>query len=448
MSPSKRALLYLSAWAVLAVIVALLKIMAASFDWPASYADLSFQMWFYSGLTLAGLALIDWIVLLNEPKPLAVRDVNTNVAVGSKTQVKIKLKHYCRRRLDLVVNDHYPEHSSITDLPQTVKLPAKQTATVTYHLSIQKRGDAQFSFVRILRQSWLGLWQQVVLASAPESVKVYPNFAAIHHYLLLSADQQQSQMGIRKSQRRGDGLEFHQLREYRLGDSLRQIDWRASSRLNKLISKEYQEEKDQNIVFLLDCGRRMRTQDDQLSHFDHSLNAMLLLAYIGLKQGDAVGLATFGGLSRWLPPQKGTYFINSLMNQVYDCHPTLNASDFIEAATTLNSKIRKRSLVVLISNCRNEDWIELEPAVRLLRQHHLVLLANLKEQSLESVLETPIEKFEDAQRYAETCQFIAQRQQLIANCVNQGVVTVDTTPKRLATEIVNEYFKIKRSGKL
>ena len=90
--------------------------------------------------------------------------------------------------------------------------------------------------------------------------------------------------------RRGEGLEFHQLREYREGDSQRQIDWKATSRSGQLISREYQDERDQQIMLLIDCGRRMRAQDDELSHFDHVLNAALLLAYVGLRQGDAVGL--------------------------------------------------------------------------------------------------------------------------------------------------------------
>ncbi|WMS85824.1 DUF58 domain-containing protein [Pleionea litopenaei] len=448
MRPSVVALYSIAVWIALALVTATLKVLASSFDWDASYAETFYQIWYWFGIGLGGVAILDLISMRLESVPQAYRSVNKNVAVGSQTKVQLNVRHKNSRKINFIVNDHYPEHSQVEDLPQSLILDQGQVAKLQYSLRVLKRGDASFGKIRVISRSRFNLWDKVTICGSEETIKVYPNFAAIHHYLLLSADQQQSQMGIRLSQRRGDGLEFHQLREYRIGDSIRQIDWRASSRLNKLISKEYQEEKDQNIVFLLDCGRRMRTQDDQLSHFDHSLNAMLMLGYIGLKQGDAVGLSTFGGLSRWLPPQKGTYFINSLMNQVYDCHPTLQASDFIEAATELNKRIRKRSLVVLISNCRNEDWVELEPAIRLLNRHHLVMLANLREQAIDDIMDTPVDSFESAQRYAETSQFFAQRQSLNTQCSVQGVVSVDTAPKHLATEIVNQYFKIKRSGKL
>ena len=80
-----------------------------------------------------------------------------------------------------------------------------------------------------------------------------------------------------------EGMEFHQLRDYRQDDAPKQIDWKASARVGRLISRDYQDERDQQIVFLLDCSARMRARDGDLSHFDHTLNALLLLAYVALR---------------------------------------------------------------------------------------------------------------------------------------------------------------------
>jgi uncharacterized protein (DUF58 family) len=103
-------------------------------------------------------------------------------------------------------------------------------------------------------------------------------------------------LGAHLRRRRGEGTDFHQLRDYREGDSLRQIDWKAS-RARRLISRDYQDERNQQVMLLLDTGRRMlpasaRRRD---SHFDHVLNASLVLAYLALRQGDAVGLLRHGG---------------------------------------------------------------------------------------------------------------------------------------------------------
>ncbi len=448
MRPARRLILIIVVWLLLAVVSGLLLMTEAYFESLPKFSDWGLMIWHGFGVLILLVSLFDVLSLRKLSQLKAERNVSQNIAVGAPSQVEVKVINPGITTVTVLVNDHFPEHCEVEGLPERVTIPPKSHAIIGYQLKILQRGDAQFGRIILLSDSKLGLWQRRLLSGLPTQVKVYPNFAAIHHYILLSADQQTTQMGIRLSQRRGDGLEFHQLREYRIGDSLRQIDWRATSRLNKLISKEYQEEKDQNIVFLLDCGRRMRTQDDELSHFDHSLNAMLLLAYIGLKQGDAVGFMSFGGVSRWLAPAKGTQFINTLLNQVYDCHPTLHASDFIEAATELNKRMRKRSLVVLVSNLRDDDITELQPALRLLNQHHLVLLANLREEALDRIVNHPVTDVEQAITYAETLEFLKHRQQVQMSCARQGVIALDTVPKQLATRLVNSYFEIKRSGRL
>src|SRR3546814_1609095 len=101
------------------------------------------------------------------------------------------------------------------------------------------------------------------------------------------------------------------MREYRIGDSLRQIDWKATARALKLISREYQDEKNQQLIVVLDTGRRMMAREPAtaqgtraLAHFDHALDASLVVSYLALRQGDAVGLYATGGDERWVAPQR------------------------------------------------------------------------------------------------------------------------------------------------
>ena len=137
-----------------------------------------------------------------------------------------------------------------------------------------------------------------------QTVRIYPNFSVLTRFAILATDNRLSQIGMLQRRRRGEGLDFHQLREYREGDVQRQIDWKASARMPRLISREYQDERDQQVLLMLDCGRRMAARDDALSHFDHAVNAALLLAYVSLRQGDAVGLLTMSGETRWMAPRK------------------------------------------------------------------------------------------------------------------------------------------------
>jgi uncharacterized protein (DUF58 family) len=255
-------------------------------------------------------------------------------------------------------------------------------------------------------------------------------------------------MGVRRQVRRGQGLEFHQLREYRQGDSLRQIDWKNTARLRRPIAREYQDERDQEVVVLIDCSRRMLARDGELSHFDLTLNACLLLTYVALRQGDAVGLGTFGGARRWLKPTKGRDHLTRVLNTLYDLHPTTGAPDFTEAVHGLLRRQRKRALVVLLTNLRDEDNGDLGPAVQVLGRRHLVLVVNLLERALDAALERPVDGFEQALRAAAIHLYQADQRRALDRLTALGVERLDIAPEDLSVELVNRYLEIKAGGRL
>ncbi len=201
------------------------------------------------------------------------------------------------------------------------KYTARGWTEFRYRARPLRRGPASLGACHLREASLMGLWRFQLRAGAPSPVRVFPNFSPVKKYAELAVGHRLSQMGIHRRRRRGEGREFHQLREYREGDSLRQIDWKATARLRRLISKEYQEERDQQVVLLLDCGRRMRGCEpgqEAVSHFDQTLTALLLLSFVALREGDAVGLLTFGSEARWMPPRKGRAALDDLMERLYD----------------------------------------------------------------------------------------------------------------------------------
>jgi uncharacterized protein (DUF58 family) len=192
----------------------------------------------------------------------------------------------------------------------------------------------------------------------------------------------------------------------------------------------------------------MRARDHGLNHFDHALNSSLLLSYVALRQGDSVGLMSFGAETRWFPPSKGVQAFGRLVSRVYDLQSSTAGSDYSEAAQDFSRKQRRRALVVLLTNLRNENLDDLSSAVKLLRQRHIVLLANLRENWLDETLTTPIQDRSDTMSYLGTQQFLQQRKQTMQRLRNLGVIAFDTTPQELPAALVNHYYAIKRSGAL
>ncbi len=434
MRPTRLTLRLLLAWLVLAIMSAF---------WPS----LS-EVWKWASVLLAAILWIDAFDAFKRPNLGISREVNHNLPIYSWSEVTQKIHNRSGNRLSLLVRDYYPTDFLVRRKPESFDIESGQSIKLRYQVKPMSRGNYLFSGTDVLRRSTFGFWQRRCFYSVETPIRVYPNFAEITRYILLATDNRLSQLGIKKRQRRGEGNEFHQLREYHLGDSLKQIDWKASSRFRKLISREYQDERDQQIIFMLDCGRRMRHADHEITHLDQALNAMLLLSYIAVQQGDSIGFKSFAGNSRWMPPQKGPQTVNAILNKTYDLPSTLDSADYLSAAQEVLKLNRKRALIVIISNTRDDDLSNIVSAIRLLGTRHLVVLADLKEQSIGEVKKQQISDLDSALQFHANEQYIRQRQENHRQLRKLGVYCLDVTAKQLPVRLVNEYLAIKSSQRL
>ncbi len=415
---------------------------------PVAWPELTLW-WLLAGGLLCALVAWDAFALHLRP-PLAVERILAPILpLGVWRPVRLRFDNPQQQPAALTVFDHYPSAAAeCADLPRRFIVAANGWTELTYRVRPLARGEWTFAPVQVWLDSPRGLWQRNDRLGEPTTVRVYPDFAAIARYIRLTADRREALLGIHRHRRRGEGQDFLQLREYRIGDSLRQIDWKATARVGKPIAKEYQEERQQTVLFLLDCSRRMRAQDDALSHFDHALNALILLAYVALRQGDAVGVQSFGGERCWLTPRSGPRMLIALIEGIYPLQPTLEPPDYAEAVNLMLARQRKRALIVLLTNLRDEDQDELWPAVALLRRRHLLLIANLREPILDDLLAQPIHDLPQAQLYATTCHYLLHRERVQGELRQRGAIVLDVSPDRLPAVMVNQYLDLKRGGRL
>jgi uncharacterized protein (DUF58 family) len=404
--------------------------------------------WFAVAAVVLVISLGDALAALRLPAPPALRRVPASLAVGVRTEVLLRIANPERRALRLEVHDHHPASFEAEGLPRRLALAPSQWTEVRYQVRPVARGEARFERAELRIFSPLGLWQAKRRSGEEQAVRVYPNFRALAKYTLLATDHRLSQIGVLQVRRRGEGTEFHQLREYRQGDPQRALDWKATARTARLIAREYQEEKDQRVLLVIDCGRRMASKDDDLSHFDHTLNAALLLAHVALRQGDAVGMLTMGGVHRYLEPRKSIGAVHTMLNRVYDLEPTLAVPDYDQAARDVMRHVRRRALVILLTNLRDEDDENLLPALRLLRTRHLVVLASLREAIISRALSARVDSFERAVTHAAAAEYLGLRERVFRRVAATGVLALDVEPERLPITLVNRYLELKREGRL
>ncbi|MBB5192907.1 uncharacterized protein (DUF58 family) [Silvimonas terrae] len=430
----------------LVLLVALLAALSLPLPWLIA-DDLAFAL---SGAALLGVllaSLVDLARLRRISAPRLERQTAGTWPHGRWQQVVLRFSA-AQTGLKLSVFDHYPADCQLRGLPQALTLQPGHWQELVYEVNPGRRGDHDFGQADVRVEGPQGLWQRRFWCGEPQQVRVYPDYARVAGYALLAADQGLQRSGVIQKRQRGEGTDFHQLREYRAGDAMRAVDWKATARSGRVISRDYQEERDQQLVLLLDCGRRMNAQDEGLAHFDHALNAAIVLAWAAQRQGDAVGLLTFAGPTRWLPPKRQGTDLSVLLNTIYDLQPTLQPSDYLAAAEQLMHRVPRRALVVLITNLRDEDSETLLPAIQLLRTRHQVMCASLREHVLDDLHTRPVETLDDALVYAAGQEYLGLRKVHFSRLRANRVDALDVTPRQLPLHLVNHYLALKRSGKL
>ena len=395
-------------------------------------------------------ALVGWWQLRRHPIAFE-RQMPSGFALGQPHGLVVTLAHDGPRPWHLELFDHLPATMTQRLLPATVVLPAASKLDVRYEVTPAQRGKVTFEAAALRVRSRLGLAELQLRVGAAQDVQVYPNFAAVSRYAWLAGNRRLAEIGIKTYAARGAGTDFKQLGEYVPGMPTRHIDWNASLRHRRAVVREFQDDRDQSVMFLLDCGRRMRADErsgTDGSHFDQALNAAMLLAYVALKDGDAVGAMTFGhdpAQQRHLAPAKGMGALNALVARLHDVEPTPTHSDYLAAARDLMLRLRRRSLVVVLTNFRDEDCEELEDALKLMRTRHLVMLASLKEGVVAEMVSQPLDGPRSVVDVASAHWFQNARAEAFRRLSGKNQLLVDVEPERLATTLVNRYHAVKRA---
>lgn len=398
------------------------------------------EIWLIAGACLATLLVSDGALAFSVKNPIITRKIPGRFAVGVESEVTLRVTNSAKRFLHLSVYDGLPGNAACEFLPWRGAIKGGGYVDVTYPVTLHERGEQFFDQTYLLLTSPLGLWSRRTKGGQEDLVKVYPNYQPVLRFALMAMAHRQEQTGIVRKNRAGLSRDFHQLRDYQFGDSLSQIDWKASSKRRSLISRDFQEQLDQSVILMLDCGRRMRTLDGEVSQFDHCLNSMLLVSYVALRQGDHVGILSFGGTGRWLPPVKGGHAMTTVLNHLYDYETSPYPSDFSEAAERLLMHQQRRAMVVILTNLRGEDGDELVEPLRRLRQKHVVVLASLRESGIDKVLNNEVVNFDGALGYLAAQDYSSERERVLANLRSHGVVALDETAQRFPVALANRYL--------
>lgn len=366
-------------------------------------------------------------------------------SLGMPHQVTLIVSNLSRRSFRLDLCDDLPQEFTAEPRDFTIELNGRSRATMHYVFRARRRGAFRLQRVYLRVGSLLRCWRRILTYQLETDIHVYPDMKQLSEYAVLARTNRLSLMGLRRTRRVGQDNEFERLRDYTLDDNYKHIDWRATARRSRLTVKDFQTNQSQRIIFVLDCGRMMTNESSGLSLLDHSLNAMLMLSFVALRQGDSVGLVCFSDqIHNYVPPRGGLAQMNRLLHAAFDRFPRLVESRYDDAFLYLSSRCKKRSLVVLMTNLIDEvNSRQIQLYLSNLVGRHLPLGVLLRDHVLFDAADKSYTSDSQLYRAAAAAEILTWRHQVLSDLEHQGVLALDVFPENMTAPLVNRYLDIK-----
>lgn len=396
-------------------------------------------------LVLVAVACVD-LLISPSPNDVAVhREISEVLSVGAANPATLNIRNRSGQLLSLTLHDDPGPLCEVDRLPQTVNVAPGKEATIHYTVKPIRRGASEMPVVHLRFPTRLGLWTRHQIRALPTPIRIYPDIRAVYRYELMARQNRLSEIGVRMVRMPGQGREFERLREFRYGDEIRQIDWKATARQRALISREFNVERNQNIVIMVDCGRFMRNETDGISYLDRALNSAIMLSYIALGQGDNVSLLAFSNkIERFIRPVRGKPGIQSILRSTYDIQASHNVADYSLALEYLTAVQRKRALIVLITFVTDELQLRvIGESLKLRSLPYLPLCVLLQDVGLRQMADRIPESDLDAYHTAAAAQVLTGQSHEAASLREAGIMLIDTPPDLLTERLINEYLSIK-----
>jgi uncharacterized protein (DUF58 family) len=402
-------------------------------------------------LGLIALAIFDGANSKLPAKVIVERHFGGRFAVGAETEVRVEIANPLPRDISLIVKDEYPPQMSLSGAREArMEVEAQTSVSLVYGLTPPKRGRFEFGLVAVRFLSRLGLvWTQTRVAT-PVNVKVYPNMRRAREVELRALGARSFVAARRKSQWRGEGRDFESLRDYVRGDEMRHISWTATARRGKLVTRQYQMERDQTILIALDAGRLMTARIENETKLDSAVHAALALMSAAARAGDNAGLLVFGRrIQAYLPPKRGAEHLDAALEALHAIEPEMIEPSYSRAFEFIAANSKRRSLVVVLTDLVDEEGSrELLTSLKLLRPRHLPLIVTIADRDLKAVVrETPQDEGElFRQSVAE--EIIHLREAALRLVEAQGGLALDVTAAALAPRLLETYLRVKERGML
>ena len=395
---------------------------------------------------LISLFVADCFFLFRRGKLVsAKRLVSKRLSNGDENEITITVTNGYNFEVQVLIIDEIPIQFQIRDFTLTMRLAAGETITSTYMLTPTQRGNFYFNDIQIYVSTGLKLATRRITVPAKNTVQVFPSFANFKKQQLKAIATSAAYSGNNKVRRIGQSMEFEQIKDYSIGDDIRNINWKATARKGLLMVNNYVDEKSQELYCVIDKGRLMKMPFGGLSLLDYAINSTLALTNISLQKKDKVGLISFGhSMGAMISADRNPIQRSLIMQALYKEETMFLESDFELLYTQIRHKIKKRSLIILFTNFETQHGLQRQlPYLRSIARHHLLLVIFFENTELSKLGTTAAATKTDIYVKAIAEKFVFEKKLLVKELYKYGITAMISTPEQLTVNAINKYLEIK-----
>lgn len=408
-------------------------------------------MWIANSLLIFVLVMtaIDGLILfINKEGINAQRILPEKLSNGDENSVKVDIRNNYNFNINTKIIDEIPFQFQKRDFLIKKEIGSGNNTFFEYILEPKERGEYSFGNLNVYVNSPIGLVSRRFTFQKDAKLASYPSFIHLRKYELMALQNEFMLGGIKKIRKLGHTMEFEQIRDYVQGDDIRSINWKATSKSSKLMVNQFQDEKSQRIMMLIDKGRTMKMPFNGLSLLDYSINAAMALSHIILKKGDRAGMMTFSKKTEnKVAADNRSGQLKKISEALYNVQTNFFESDFGRLYQETKFHLNQRSLVLLFTNFETLDGLNRQMKyLRGIAKNHLLVVIFFKNSEVHNLLNTNPENMQEIYDEIIAEKFEFEKKLIIQELRKYGIYSIYTLPENLNIDVINKYLEIKARG--
>jgi uncharacterized protein (DUF58 family) len=404
---------------------------------PVSYV----LFWLFTALLVIDIIF----VFAFGKKPEAGRIMPDRMSNGDKNPVTLSVKNHYPFTVAMEIIDEMPFQFQERHHFFYRQVPAGAEEKLYYELRPVERGEYHFGDIVIYISSLLSLVRKKYTCAAETMVPVYPSFVQMRKYELMAQFAQTHETGSKRMRKIGHSMEFEQIKEYAVGDDIRNVNWKATARKSSMMVNNYTEQRSQQVFCIIDKGRLMKMPFEDLSLLDYAINASLMLCNVSLFRQDRFGLMTFSNTKgSFLPADRNRGQLENVLKSLYNQRTNFLESDFEQLYTGIRKNIKQRSLLLLFTNFESLTGLQRQlPYLKQIAKYHLLVVVFFENTEFKKLTATRAKDLEAVYMHTIAEKYIHEKKIIVKELQKHGILSVLAPPQQVTVDTLNKYLELK-----